>query len=413
MRLKGPVLVGCLAVAALGLAFTRPPPWPDRQDRQAESGLGVRDIGISYTFGQQITFTAQLNYFLPIRQVLLSFGEVNGQDTRVAAATLNPDGTTFFQYDAAQHPLPPFAKIVFSYQALLENGQSVVSAPFYFRYEDNRFPWKSAGSGKLTVHWYDGDDAFGRAALDAAGLGLQRVEQVVPVSLESPLDVYVYSRAADLQSTLMLGGKEWVAGHADPGLDVVMVPVPPGGTQTVELGRQVPHELARVMLYRSFGAGYYRLPIWLGEGMASLAELSPNPDSARLLTLASQGNSLLPFADLCASFPADSGRASLAYAESGSFVRTLRATYGNTGLVALTKAYADGLDCELGATRAVGLPLSRLDARWRESLLGENAAGAAAGNLLPYLLLLGLTLIVPVWGAIGTLRERRRNARAK
>jgi hypothetical protein len=227
------------------------------------------------------------------------------------------------------------------------------------------------------------------------------------------LDVYVYSRAADLHSTLMLGGKEWVAGHADPALDVVMVLVSPGETQATELPRQVPHELARVLLYRSVGAGYYRLPIWLSEGIASLAELSPNPEYATLLTLASQSNSLLPLSDLCASFPADSGHAFLAYAESESFVLNLRDTYGNTGLVALTKAYADGLDCELGATRAVGVPLSRLDARWRESLLGENAAGVAAGNLLPYLLLLGLTLIVPVWGAVGILLERRRNARAK
>jgi hypothetical protein len=405
MRLRGRAFFGCLAVAALALAFTPPP--------QVESGLEVRDIGISYTFGQQITFTAQLSYFLPIQQALLSFRQVNGGDARVEAVTLNPDGTTFFQYDAGQNPLPPFVEILFSYQAVLENGQSVTSAPFYFRYEDNRFPWKSAGDGQLTVHWYDGDQAFGQAALEAARLGLQRVEQVMPISLESPLDVYVYSRAADLHSTLMLGGKEWVAGHADPALDVVMVLVSPGETQATELPRQVPHELARVLLYRSVGAGYYRLPIWLSEGIASLAELSPNPEYATLLALASQSNSLLPLSDLCASFPADSGHAFLAYAESESFVLNLRDTYGNTGLVALTKAYADGLDCELGATRAVGVPLSRLDARWRESLLGENAAGVAAGNLLPYLLLLGLTLIVPVWGAVGILLERRRNARAK
>src|SRR5574337_476014 len=116
---------GCLAVAALSLAFTHPP--------QVESGLEVSDIGISYTFGQQITFTAKLTYFLPVQQALLSFRDVNGGDTRLEAVMLNPDGTIFFQYNAAQNPLPPFARILFSYQAVLENGQSVTSAPFYFR----------------------------------------------------------------------------------------------------------------------------------------------------------------------------------------------------------------------------------------------------------------------------------------
>jgi hypothetical protein len=141
-----------------------------------------------------------------------------------------------------------------------------------------------------------------------------------------------------------------------------------------------------------------------------MAELYPNPDYPSALTLASQHDSLLPFDALCASFPADSAGASLAYAESDSFVRYLRDTYGNTGLVALTRAYADGLDCELGATRAVGTPLSQLDARWRESALGQNVVGVAIRNLLPYLVMLGFVLIVPLWSAIASARGRRRNA---
>ncbi len=385
--------------------FTRPP--------QVQGGLDVSNVGVTYTFGQQITFTARLNSSIPILQATISFRGLDEQNTRVGSLTVNADGTTSYQYDASQNILPPFAMILFFYQATLANGSSVTSAPFYFRYDDNRFPWKSAVSGTITAHWYEGDDAFGQAALDAARTGLQGLNQIIPVSLDAPLDVYVYSNANDLQSALTLGGKSWIAGHADPALGVVMVSIAPGDTQSIELQRQIPHELAHVMLYRSLGAGYGLLPAWLNEGIASMAELYPNPDYASALTAASKNDSLLPMGDLCASFPADSGRAFLAYAESESFVRYLRDTYGNTGLVALTKSYADGLDCELGATRAVGTPLSQLDARWRESALGQNVAGVAARNLLPYLIMLGLTLIVPVWGAIDTIREGRRNARTK
>ena len=99
----------------------------------------------------------------------------------------------------------------------------------------------------------------------------------------------------------------------------------------------------------------------------------------------------------------------MAFAESQSFVRFLRDTYGSTGIVALTQAYADGLDCDLGATRAVGVPLNQLEMRWRETVLGQNVAGVAAQNLLPYLIILGLTLIVPVWGAISIIVARRKN----
>ncbi len=394
-----------IVMAVLLAGFT---PLPQTQD-----GLDVTDVNVSYNFGTQITFQARLASSVPLTQVSLSFRDVNEQNTRIEAISLNPDGTTSFTYDASQHVLPPFATIVFTYQATLSNGQIITSAPFDFVYEDNRFAWQSLGDQPVKVHWYDGDTAFGQAALDAARTSLQSIDQIVPVSLDAPIDVYIYASPDDLQGALTLGGRQWIAGHADPSLGVVMVSVAPGDTQAIELQRQIPHELAHVMLYRSVGAGYDRLPAWLNEGMASMAELYPNPDYARALQVASKNNSLIPISDLCASFPPDSGRAFLAYAESDSFVRFLHTNFGNTGLVALTKSYADGLDCEIGATRAVGTPLSQLEARWRENSLGQNIADVAFRDLLPYLVIMGLLLIVPIWGAIGAIRTARRNARTE
>jgi hypothetical protein len=115
--------------------------------------------------------------------------------------------------------------------------------------------------------------------------------------------------------------------------------------------------------------------------------------------------------DLCDSFPPDSGRAFLAYAQSQSFTTYLRNTYGTTGLTSLVNAYVDGLSCELGTTRALSTPLSQLESHWRESVLGQNVAGVAARNLSPYLVLMILVLLVPIWGAIDILRARRKRER--
>ncbi len=400
--MKRPAVPILLVMACLVLGFTRTP--------QTQGALQVTDVQVTYNFGVQITFQARLAAGLPITQASLSFRNVNEQNTRLESLNLDPDGTARFTYDASQNVLPPFATIVFSYQATLANGQIVSSGPFDFIYEDNRFPWQTLGDAPVKVHWYNGDAAFGQAALDAARTGLQSLSQTLPVTSDAPVDVYIYATTDDLQSALSLGGRQWLAGHADPTLGVVMVSVSPGETQTIELQRQIPHELAHVMLYRSVGANFNRLPAWLNEGLASMAELYPNPDYARALQIASRNNSLMPMADLCTSFPPDSARAFLAYAESESFVRYLRATYGNTGLVALIQSYADGLDCDLGATRAVGMPLNQLDARWRENVLGQNVVGATLRDLLPYFLIMGLLLIVPVWGAIGAIRTARQNA---
>jgi len=400
-RIRQSVFLFLLALSTL--AFTIRP--------QAQAGFAASNVNILYNFGQQITFLARLTSGIPIQQAFLSFRDVSEQNTRVVPLTLSADGSTSYRYDASQHLIPPFAMIEFSYQATLADDQNVTAGPFYFRYADNRFAWKDLRDGALSVHWYDGDQAFGQAALDAARVGLQNISQTLPISLDQAVDVYIYSDFADLVSSLTLGGRQWEAGHADPSIGVGMLAVAPSDTQSIDLQQLVPHELTHIMLYRSLGEGFNRLPAWLEEGLASMEELNPNPDYANALQTASKNNSLLSFEDLCVSFPADSGRAYLAFAESQSFVSFLRDTYGNTGIVALTKAYADGLDCNLGATRAVGVPLDQLETRWRESVLGQNAAGLAARNLLPYLLILGLTLIVPVWGAIGVFRTRSRNAR--
>ena len=376
---------------------------------QAQSGLNATNVNISYNFGQQITFLARLTSDTPIQQAFISFREVTDQNTRVVPLTLGADGSTAYQYDASQHLIPPFAVIEFSYQATLTNNQSVSTGPFYFRYDDNRFAWKELNDESVIVHWYNGDDAFGQAALDAARAGLQGIGQTFPVALNPPVDVYIYANFDDLVSSLTLGGRQWEAGHADPSLGIGMLAVAPSDTQSIDLQQLVPHELTHIMLYRFLGNGFNSLPTWLEEGIASMEELYPNPDYASALDAASKNNSLLSFSDLCTSFPADSGRAYLAFAESQSFVRFLRDTYGSTGLVALTQAYADGLDCDLGATRAVGVPLNQLEARWRESVLGQNIIGVASQNLLPYLIILGLTLIVPIWGAIGIIVARRKN----
>ncbi|HCK65218.1 MAG TPA: hypothetical protein DHW49_03055, partial [Anaerolineae bacterium] len=174
---------------------------------------------------------------------------------------------------------------------------------------------------------------------------------------------------------------------------------------------KIPHELAHVMLYRSLGENYQRQPAWLIEGIASMVELYTNPDYARAMQIASDNDSLIPFNDLCASFPVDAGSAFLAYAQSQSFVTYIRDSFGTSGLSRLMNAYSEGFNCELGATQALGVPLSQLDVRWRETVLGQNVAGVATRNLLPFLLLMALVLVVPLWSAIDLLRQRRKNGK--
>lgn len=375
---------------------------------QGQGGIEVKDANVVVMFGQQITFQAQLVSSLPIQQASILFHELHEEVTRVAPLQIGENNAVSFTYDASQNVLPPFSTIVFWYQATLSDNQTYTSTAIQFRYDDNRFPWRESTSGPVTVHWYEGDDAFGQAALDAAGSGLLAMNDFIPLTLDAPLDVYIYANVGDLQGALQLGGEDWASGHANPKLGVVMVAIPPGATQSIQMQTTIPHELAHVMLARSLGEGYDRLPAWLREGIASEVELYPNPDYDVALSSASQNDSLLRFTDLCDSFPPDAARAFLAYAQSQSFTKYLHNTYGTTGLTSLINAYTDGLSCDLGAKRALSMSLGQLDTRWRESELGQNVTGVALRNLAPFALLMLVILVVPIWGAVDIARQRRR-----
>ena len=275
------------------------------------------------------------------------------------------------------------------------------------RHADDGFNWQTLESGMLKIHWYQGDADFGQAALEAAQAGLESMGRYLPSKLEQPIEIFIYANTDDLHSELVPGTENWVAGHADPALGVVMVVVGPGQEQGITMEQRIPHELLHVMLYRHTGPGYQNIPAWLREGMATLAEMYPNADYDRTLAEAAASNHLVPLKDLCVSFPADTGQAFLAYAESRSFTSYLHKTYGSTGLLNLAASYADGVDCERGPEHAFGVSFSNLETKWRSSVLGQNSFLSVLQNISPYLVLLCLVLIIPLIGIAGTLRKRK------
>jgi hypothetical protein len=364
---------------------------------RAQSGVAVTEARAEYRFGEQITFTARIQSPSPIQEALILF-EVEGEaNTRLAPLTVGADGWASYQYPLSAGLLRPFARIFFWYRLTLAGGEVYTSPQFVFDYTDNRFPWQTLEDAAVRLHWYSGEAAFGQAALDAARLGLAAVNALIPAAPGGPVDVYIYASAAEVQEALSLGGQPWLAGSARPDLGVALVSIAPGAGQAIAMQRQIPHELAHVLLYRHTGAAYNQLPAWLREGIASLAELYPNADYVQVLGSAAVNRSLLPISALCGLFPPDASGALLAYAESASFTRYLHDTYGTSGLRALIQAYADGLDCEQGAARAFGRPLSQVDQEWQQQALGEAVGGLAWRNLLPYWAILLAILALPVW----------------
>jgi hypothetical protein len=373
---------------------------------QAQSGVELESVMASYRYGEQITFSAQIQSSIQIRQAsIMITDEANGL-TQAQPLVIDQNGHSEYRLDVSQHLLRPFSSVKWMYQFALADGNTFQSGTYFIRYEDNRFDWQTLEIGRLNVHWYNGDASFGQAALNAAQAGLTSIGTLLPLDLAQPIDIFIYANPDDLRGTLVLGGEDWIAGHADPALEVVMVAVRADAEQSINIEQRIPHEIMHVMMYRSVGAGYNNLPAWFREGTATLAEIYPNADYDRVLTEAGKSNGLIALQDLCVSFPADAGQAFLAYAESRSFTQYLHDNYGSSGLLSLAAAYADGLDCEHGPERAFGMSLFGLEQKWRSSVLGGNRLLPALQNISPYLVLLCLVLIIPFIGIVSTLRKK-------
>lgn len=392
---RRPVAVhGILTLALIisgWLGMGRPP-------ARAQGAVEIREVQVNYLFGVQVTFSARVQTAAPVQEAWLLFQSAGDPNVHPVRLNLAPDGRVIYRHSATDGALRPFAPIRFWYRIVLADGQSYTSPPYTFQYVDNRVPWQTLEDEWVRVHWYAGELDFGQTAFDIAHVGMQRISEIVPYQKSPPLDIYIYASTADLQNALNPGGMGWVSGQAAPDLGVALVAIAPDPAYRSELERQIPHELAHLVLYQRAGAAYERLPLWLREGIASLVEIHPNPDYRLALTAAAQNNTLLEMRTLCDTFPADAARAYLAYAQADSFTRYLYSTYGAPSLFTLILAYADGLDCEQGPRRAFGMTLSQLDQRWRQAVLEMNAIQAAGQNLLPYLILLFLLLSIPLWG---------------
>jgi len=377
---------------------------------QAQEKIPAEPTKVDYTMGGAITFETRVLSESPTQEVWVFVHPEGDINTIAGLATLHPSNVVTYNLELAEHPIRPYSKIEFWYQITLEDGTEITTAPETFLYFDNRFDWQTLVEAPFEIFWYEGDVTLGQQILNTAQEGMLRLQNYVPAPQPTNVEAYIYASAAELQTALRLSGQtaSWVAGHADPDLGVVVVSIPSGPAQNYEIKRQIPHEVAHVMLYQWLGNDYYNLPQWLREGLPSMAELFPNPDYPLLLENAYENESLLPINSLCESFPLDASNFLLAYAQATDFTWFIYETYGSNGLEALSRAYADGLSCEQGAEEALGKSLTELDRDWRKTAFGENTFLAALQELLPWIVLMGVVLLAPLLMVLGGRKKTDR-----
>jgi hypothetical protein len=385
-------------------------PW---RPAQAQAEVEVLNDDPIYAFNEFIQFSATIRSAKPIKEVLIFVGPEGADDLQVFPSGLEdpavPDnqGRITYRLDLKQNPFRGFSTIEYRYEVTIENGETYSSPYYLLRYLDNRYEWQELESPPFRVYWFAGDVSFAQEVLNVAHAGEKRLPELLEVYLPEELNIYVYSSAAEMQIALLSPSQSWIAGHSDPDLGVILVSLPFGPDQRLEIERQIPHEMMHAALYYTDAHTYKNLPAWFNEGLASLAELYPSPEYQAILENAFRSGGLLSMASLCDAFPTDVNQLLLAYAQSASFTRYLFDHFGTGGFNRLRGAYAASLGCRQGVESALESSLEALESQWLRNTFAGDAWQEAVADLLPWTILLLVILVGPLIMLISAVRRHK------
>jgi hypothetical protein len=349
---------------------------------------------VTYVFGEELEFIITLAGEENPETTWL-FIQPKGMGIANFTIDIQETGENHFLVSPSEILLKPFSKVTYWYQLEYPDGSEVVTEEDVFFYVDNRVEWQHISNEQFDLYWQEGNHDFGLAALNIAETAWSDLRSDFLNAPESPLIVYIYPSSSELQRALQLGQMQWVAGHADPQLNAILISIAPGPEQRLEMQRQIPHELAHIFTYASLADGYINQPRWLLEGLASMAEATENQEYTQALMDAAQGNSLIPIESLCDAFPSEIRSVILAYAQSLSFTEYLQTEYGQNQLKELMSAYGEGITCEAGFRRIYGVSIAQAQADWQQAVFGTQRVMLIWQAFRPYLLLLVVLGVIP------------------
>ncbi len=362
----------------------------------ADTPISVISQGQTYSFAQQIRFTAEFSSTSPITAVTLLITAQG--DWNVFNASLPvPEGQTrvlvSYAMDLQRDPIYPFSQVDYWWNVRSADGSELVTEPLSFLYVDNRYDWREVAQDKIRVCWAADDPALGHAALRMAQDGLQRIQAILGEPFTQETTIYIYPSLGELRSALTLANRDWATGIANLELGVILVGAGEGAVATDDLRDTLSHEVAHSAIQHSAGGPNATVPEWLHEGLATVNEVTPNPWFEVELEEAVESNNLFSLETLCAPPRSDQSSRTLSYAQSVGIVRYLQNHYGNQVIRQLLAAYGDGADCNGGVERVLGMTLDELHTDWVRSLRDGDVliepTARGDGGLGPWVGLLG------------------------
>ncbi|HUG29706.1 MAG TPA: peptidase MA family metallohydrolase [Candidatus Limnocylindria bacterium] len=362
---RGLVLLGLLVGSSLATAAPAAAADPTFQPASA-----------SVVFGEAITLEQRIT--LPAGVARVEAIVRAGGDGRTFLATIPTpavgNATLMYRHATPSGALFPNTRVELGFRVTLEDGTFVDGPTTTVRYDDTRFTWQTLTGSVVRVHWYEGDAAFGRRALDIGERAVVAATTLLGVEERDPIDFFIYAGRDEFYDIIGPGLQENVGGLALAGIRTLFANIGPSSVADPWVGVVVPHELTHIVFDTATRNPYHEPPHWLNEGLADYLAVGYEAGARGNVERAARDGELMPLHALVGQFPSTAARFSLAYDESVSAIDYLVRTHGQEALVALIRSYADGVSDDDAFEAALGVDSAGFEAGW----LGDLGVAAPA-----------------------------------
>ncbi len=377
----------------------------------AQEGLKVEANEYSYEFAKNINFRLVAEAPKPISRVFLIYSLGQSGIVHKQAPQFTP-GTRIeasWNWELGRGALAPGTLIKYYWRLEAQDGTIFKTEPTSFRYEDNRFKWRSIKTGSITLYWYKGTEDSAKNLLEAAQKALERLEEEVGIEFQGPVNIYVYASRGDMREAIPSRSQTFDEATVTLGMVLSEDTVVVLGTDP-NLDKTIAHELSHLVVGKAVESPLSSpLPRWLDEGLAMYAEGELPARNALALEKALKEEKLISVRSL-SGYVGEPEKVDLFYAEAYSLVEFLLKEYGKEKMRKFLAEFANGSTQEEALNKVYGLTLDELDTKWRNYLKQKSApAPRPSTPTFPCPSSLGLVAV----GALGArlLQQKRKESK--
>jgi hypothetical protein len=342
-------------------------------------------------FPNTITFQLAVSNPVPIERVVLEYGVERltcGEVVAKAFPDFEPAARveTEWTWDMRQSGSePPGAWIWWRWRVTDSDGREQLVDQKEVVWLDSIHPWQEASDGQIRMHWYEGGTAFGREMLASAVESVEHIRQLIDLTPEGTVQIYLYASYEDLQDAILYEA-EWTGGQSYGEHNIIILGVPEGYEDWAKTA--IAHELMHNVVDHFTFSCLVRIPTWVHEGLAMVSQGGPDERSMEQFQDAVDRNRIFPLRSLGGNFPEDEDLANLAYAQSYSVVDFLLHRGDAERMRSFLRQLGDGATADDALMQVYGFNIDGLDSAWRSSvgaqpLPAEALAPTATPTIVP------------------------------